>query len=265
MKIVIRTGREQRRMTDTPFKITSLKRAADIFAVLKAHEPTSVDVIVGETGMPKSTVYGYLQTLQRLGYVHKLDTERYRLGLGLTELGETAKNNRNLIPLADTHVDDLAADVGQHVNLVMEENGMAYVVYLATGENAVTIDTHVGLRVPLHACAAGKAILAEMTDQRRDTVFERHGLESYTENTIGDRQRLDAQLESIRERGYAIDDEERIEGVRSIGEYIENPWIHAAVSVSGPAMKFTDDVLAEELAAKLAETVNMIEVSFQHG
>ena len=101
--------------------------------------------------------------------------------------------------------------------------------------------TKVGNRVPLHATGTGKAILASMAPEKRRLLLAGHRLKRYTPNTITDRRKLEAELEAIRKRGYAIDAGELEEGVHCIAVPVRDhgAGVTASISVSGPSSRLT--------------------------
>ncbi|MEF8852372.1 MAG: IclR family transcriptional regulator C-terminal domain-containing protein [Haloarculaceae archaeon] len=137
--------------------------------------------------------------------------------------------------MAETEVRELASDTGEHANLMVEENGRGAFLYKVKGSRSVRLDTYEGIEVDLHTTAMGKAVLAGISRERRDEIVAEHGLDPVTSETITDRRRLESELDDIHERGYAIDNEERVEGVRCVAAPIVSPdQVVGAVSVSAP-------------------------------
>jgi hypothetical protein len=92
--------------------------------------------------------------------------------------------------VAKPEVDELASGTGEHANLMIEEHGRGVFLYKAQGDDAVQLDTHAGMRVPLHTTALGKAILAHSPSETVDAIVERHGLQQVTDQTITTREAL---------------------------------------------------------------------------
>ena len=116
--------------------------------------------------------------------------------------------------------------------------------------------------VHLQSTALGKAILAHTPRERVEQILDQHGLPQITENTITDRQELLDELEAVRERGFAIDDEERISGIWCIGAPIKSDdRVLGAVSVSGPTSRMKNERLNDEVANMMRSTANVIEVN----
>lgn len=211
--------------------------------------------------MPKSTVHNYLATLEQEGYVRREDSI-YRVGIKFLDLGASARRRLPIYEVATPEVDRLAEETGELANLLVEDHGKGVYVHQARGERAVRVDSSVGARVDLHATAFGKAILAHLPDERVEGIVERHGLPRRTERTVGSREELESALEKVRERGYAIDDEERLEGLRCLAAPVcADGRVLGAVSLSGPGNRMRGEYFEEELPAYLLETVNVIELN----
>ncbi|WP_265110747.1 IclR family transcriptional regulator [Halosolutus halophilus] len=212
--------------------------------------------------LPKSTVHNYLSTLEQEEYVVKNGTE-YKVGIRFLELGAYARGCVQIYDIAKPEVDRLADETGELANLLVEEHGRGVYIHQAKGDRAVRVDSNVGTRVYLHGTALGKAILAHSPESRVDKIIDRHGLPQSTERTVSTREELEAELETVRENGYAIDDEERLEGLRCIAAPIlsNDGRPLGAVSVSGPVNRMRGMYFEEELPKKILETVNVIELN----
>jgi len=114
--------------------------------------------------------------------------------------------------IAKPEIDRLAEETGELANLLVEEHGLGSYLHRARGQDAVQVEAHVGTRVYLHSTALGKAILGHMPADRRDEILDRHGLPERTPRTTTEREELLAELETVREQGYAFDNGERFGG-----------------------------------------------------
>lgn len=209
----------------------------------------------------KSTIHEHLRTLEEEGYVTNLDG-RYGVGLRFLELGGYARAQQLIYKNAKKEIDELAEETSESAKLVVEENGRGVYLYQEYGPRAVITDSHVGTRVYLHSTATGKAILANLPEERLTEILMNHGLPEITENTVTDTETLRERLKQIRERGVAFDDEERIEGIRCVAAPIcvENE-ILGAVSVSGPKKRLTEEMFRNELPEIVKNTTRVIEIN----
>lgn len=248
---------------DTPVKAT--KVSFEIIDFLRKKSGAGVSEIADYLGKPTSTVYDHLRTLETEEYLIKDDSE-YRIGARFLELGEQARSRMKVYHLARPEVDELATKTGNHSNLMIEEHGRGVFLYKAKGENAVRLDTHAGMRVYLQTTALGKSILAFRPLDEVETILDCHGLPKITENSVTSRDQLLTELDQIRERGYAIDNEERVQGMRCIAAPITTSEGRAvaAISVSGPKSRLQGEYLEETLPNLVLQSSNVIEVNLTY-
>jgi DNA-binding IclR family transcriptional regulator len=248
----------------TPAKnpIKSTETTFRIVEGLQALDGSGVSELADHTGLPRSTVHNYLSTLEQEEYVVNNDGQ-YEVGIRFLELGAYARNRRQIYGIAKPEVSRLAEETGELANLLIEEHGRGTYLQRVRGEEAVQVEAHVGTRVSLHSTALGKSILAHLPESRVEEIIEIHGLEPTTPKTVTDRGELLEQLAEIRDRGYAVDDEERLEGLRCVAAPIlsnENRVL-GAVSVSGPSHRIRDDRFRRTLPNRVLEAVNVIELN----
>ena len=233
-----------------------------IIEALRELDGAGVSELGTHLDIPKSTVHNYLSTLTQEEYVIN-DDGTYRLSLRFLEAGAYARNQQKIYDIAEPEIQRLAEETGELANLLIEEHGRGVYLQREQGENAVRVAAHVGTRVPLHSTALGKALLAFMPRERVKEILDRRGLERATPNTVGNREVLYDQLDAIRERRYALDDEERLKGLRCVATPIlsNDDRVLGAVSVSGPSNRIRGERFREELPNKVLEAVNVIELN----
>ena len=246
-----------------PVKAT--RTSFEIVEAIREMDGPGVTELANRLDVPSSTVYDHLKTLERDEYIVK-QGDGYRVGMRFLDLGGHARQDMRLFRIAESEIQQLARDTGEHANLMIEEHGMGVFLHTVKGEEAVQLDTHVGRRIHLHTSALGKSILAHLPPERVDEILNKRGLPTVTPKTIGSRDELDAQLAEIRERGYAIDDEERVEGMRCIAAPVlgSDDRVYGAVSVSGPKIKMGDDRIHDVLSDKVLSAVNVLEVNLKY-
>ena len=246
--------------------IQSLETALKIVEELNETDGMGVTELARAVELPKSTVFTHLQTLLVQRCVVKTG-DTYQLGLRFLHWGESVRTRRRLYTIARPRVDELAEATGELANLMLEEHGEGVYLYRALGPNAVQLDTHAGMRVPLHTTALGKAMLAHMPPDRIDAIVERWGLPQYTEHTITTRAALDGRLEQVRSTGIAVDDEERLRGVRCVAAPItddeERPL--GAISVSAPTSRMPDALVDSEVAMEVMSVAKAAELDLKYG
>jgi len=227
--------------------------------------PCGVTELAENLDLGKSAVHNHLTTLQEHGYVLKTG-EAYQLGLKFLEVGGHTRKSMEFYQVAEPEIKSLAAETGELANLLVEEQGMGVYLMRSKGDRAVDLDTYAGLRTYLHTTALGKAILAYLPEERVEEIVERRGLVKKTPRSIGTREELSEALEGVRERGYAIDDGERLEGLRCIAAPVKHSSgdILGAISVSAPASRVSDDDLYGELPERVLSAANVIELNINY-
>jgi IclR family acetate operon transcriptional repressor len=235
-------------------------RALDLIEALVAAEgEVAITALATRTGLHVSTVHRLLATLLRRGYVRQNpETSRYYAGAKLATLSEGRSRFGELRLRARPLLRSLTEATRETANLVVLDDLQAVYIETMPSPQVVRLFTAVGNRTPLHATGAGKALLANLPATRRDALLERLDLRGYTARTIVDRATLRRTLDEVREKGYAVDDEEYDEGVRCVAVAVlvrENPTGGpvAALSISAPASRLTRQRCAE-LAPVLRRT-----------
>lgn len=252
----------------SPRRVQSVDTALQIVELLEARDGAGVTEIANGLGLAKGTVHTQLSTLREHGFVAKSGDD-YQLGLRFLELGENAKDRLSIPDVAKTELDKLAEETDTRTQLIVEENGMAIVVYLSRGPNAILPPTDVGYREYLHCIASGKALMAHLPTERVESIIARHGLVERTDATITDREALFDALAEVRDRGFALNDEEKLRGLRAVGAPIigQDGRPIGAISVSDTTRNMSDRRFREEFPDRLMSAANVIEVNHnaQHG
>lgn len=239
--------------------VNAVETTLRIAQALQKHDRIGVTELAGEVDLPRSTVFNHLKTLEENEYVVN-EGGSYRLGCRFLKLGANARSHHDVHSVARGEVNRLAAETGEISALLIEEHGMGVFLHRAEGEQAVHIDSYIGQRIYLHGAALGKAILASLPRERVVEVVDRRGLPALTENTITDRGALFDELDRIESDGIAFDDQERLNGLRSVATPITDDTgaVLGAVSVAGPTSRVQGDRFRETLPAKLSDVGDVI-------
>ncbi len=242
----------------------SVERAFLVVEHLAEHGEMGVSELSSQLDMPVSTVYDYLQSLTEMGYITKTD-KQYKPTMKFLEVGYQQLHRSNIYRAARAELVELATQTAEHVTLMVEENGEGVLLDVQEGEQAVDFLAYPGARMPLHATAPGKAILAHLPERRVDEIVERNGLPAITNNTVTDPERLHSQLQEIRDQGYAVDDGERIAGMVLVAAPVldRSDRLRAAVCVAGPRNRFHAQ-RREEISDLVRETANVIQIQMDY-
>lgn len=237
--------------------VNSILKAVNILDLLKRQGNMSYAEILKQTKLPKSTLFKILSTLESEELVAKdHETARYRLGVRLIEWGSGARSQLEIRKIARPYIKELSDSQDCTVHLcVMTHDQVLPIESFDSGNSywhTFSFPGGVGIPAPLHATGAGKAILAFLPADEIETIIRRKGLESFTKTTIADPDRLRADLEETRKRGYATTFGEHSEMVHSVAAPIfdHEGQVIASISMLGPASRFTHQHMV-----KLAELV----------
>lgn len=248
--------------TSEEVSVRSVARNFEIVHALLATDGACISELSERLDIPLSTLHDHLSTLEQLDYVVKRDQE-YVPGIRFLDIGGQVRENYKIYRVAKPKIDQLADETGDHANLMIEEHGMGTLLYNVVGQDGIQLDTYTGMQMNLHAVSMGKAILAHLPESRVEQIIDYRGLEPATENTITDREALWEELERIRERGYATDSEERVEGVSCVSAPVLDQENRAlgAISISAPSQKIQGKLENEHITERVRRTANAIEIN----
>jgi IclR family acetate operon transcriptional repressor len=250
---VRRRGRPASASSDTSGDVQSLDRAIALLEVLAAGEGLGLSEVARAAELPPSTVHRLLMTLSRRGLVsHDSETGLWTIGVGLFRVGSAYLRIRKLPEIARPVIRQLLQEVGETVNVSMLDQRELVCVAQAESHAPVRAFFRLGRRLPIHASAAGKAILAAGSLAFRDDLLVGAALERFTESTHRSRKALLADVAEVAGRGWAFDDEEHTVGMQCVSAAILNEWSEpaGAVSISAPAVR-----MGRERADALGERV----------
>ncbi|ELY50903.1 IclR family transcriptional regulator [Natronolimnohabitans innermongolicus] len=252
-------------MSDATPPMSSVLNAFDVLTVLWEVNGAGPSAVARRMDMPKSTAHVYLRTLEETGYVVNEDGE-YRLSHQFLSTGSRIKHRNSLFQASEAKLRDLAMETGELVTLVIEEAGQSVILHKDTGDRSLELGIYSGMITPLHSNATGKAILANLPPERVDEILETQGLTALTSATITDEAQLRAELEVVRERGYAVDWDQQVQGMGLIGAPIEiDGRLEGAVGIAGPTGRIQDEAYQTELLQELRGTIDSITIKYRYG
>jgi IclR family KDG regulon transcriptional repressor len=235
----------QRKPASKIYRVQVLDRAFQILNLL-ADEKSGIGPmeVAQRLKLHKSTAHRLIMVLESSRFVEKNTiTGKYHLGSRLMELGLSAVSRLDVYEVAGPHLRTLVKETGETAHLAVLRDGQ--VVSLVNFESSQTLRTPatVGTRTPGHCTSLGKAMLAFATQEHIEDFLRGRKLMKYTPNTITSAAKFKAELRAIRERGYAIDNQEREPGLRCIGAPLWDSAgeVIAAISIAGPVFRIGDD------------------------
>lgn len=239
-----------------PSGVQSLDRAFALLELLCAH-PGGMHLteLAARRGLHKSTAHRLLASLAALGYVKNGGDGKYLPTLKLFEISGGIVEDMDVMGIAKPFLGRLRDGCGEAVHLVVRDQGdIVYIYKTESLSNAYRMFSRIGTRRAMYCTAAGKSILASLPDDEVRTIWEQSDIKSFTPHTIVTLDALMEDLSAIRERGYALDNEENEPGVRCIAASLHDYTgaCGAAFSISAPAVRMPDERIRELAGAVLA-------------
>jgi len=195
-------------------------------------------------GLPVSTTHRLLNSLKAMGFVRQDEqTGRWMIGVECFSVGNAFLYNRDFISVSRPYMRRLMEESGETANLSVLDDGEAVLLSQVECHEMMRMLARLGGRAPLHASAVGKALLAALPEKEVSTILHRRGLPRVTPTTIDTPAKLFTDLEQIRGRGFAIDDEEHAIGLRCVAATIHDEYGEplAAISLSGPRARVSTE------------------------
>lgn len=235
-----------------PKKTSSANQSTEkAFMILEllaaARTPMRLRDISTTLGMNSSTASRFLASLQQYGYViQEPETQRYHLTYKICRIANQFSSHVSISSITHPYLEQLSSEVNESVCLSIEQNMSTVYVDIATKPNHTLLSLHaVGNTGPMHCTAIGKLLLLNYSEKQIDEFIRIKGLERHTEHTITTKEQLLEELDRIRDRGCAYDNEECEIGVRCVALPIRDYTgaIVAGISVTGPTTRMTQSAI----------------------
>lgn len=228
--------------------IQSVERALQILNLFN-EQTTELKItdISKQMGLSKSTLHSLLKTLQLHGYIDQNpENGKYRLGMKLVERGYFVVGTMDIRQKAKGWLTELSSRTGQTTHLGILDGREGVYIEKIEGKLAAIAYSRIGRRLPIHATAIGKVLVAWLSKEELETLLIDYCFTAYTPATITSAEALRKTLALTREQGYAFDNEENEQGVRCVAVPV---WNHesrviAALSLSTLTSRVNDEELA---------------------
>ena len=246
--------------------LKTTRTSLEIVELLGRLDGAGVTRLAEELDRPPSTGHSHLATLHEQEFVTN-DVGIYRVGLKFLELGRIVEISRRLYRIADDYTAKVASETQCRSIFAVEEHGWGVYVSRNAGDLSVWEHETIGSQFHLHSTAAGKAILAYLSEEIVERIFDRRGLPKQTDETITDRSELADALETVRERGVAFNREEQVQGVKAVSAPIlsQDGRVLGALSANGPAEQMVGELYETEIPRKLLGIANEFELDLELG
>jgi len=256
-------------MSKNRYYIEALSRGLQILEVFSEESPSlNLTEIASSVGLDKSTAFRFVHTLEKLGYLERdSETKQYRPGLRVLRLGFDALNSLELVQIAQPCLKALFAECGETTNMTVRDG--AEIVYVARYKTRqiIAANLQVGSRLPVYCTCMGKVQLIDLSREELCDLLGQGPYPKMGPNTITALDALMAELDTVREQGYAINDEELAAGLRAVAAPVRRRGggIAAAINVSVPTARASRQELEHDMASMVMETAREISLALGTG
>lgn len=250
-------------MTKNNDSVQSIERAFQILELLRAQKRAlRVSDIAELIGLSTTTTHRLLKTLIACRAIQQdPQTRLYDLNAHMLVYGRAVLNRFNFLGYVHPIMGELSKEVGETVfmGILDDQYDLVYIDQVDTLDHPLRMTPQIGLRQPAHCTSLGKALLANLPEDRLSTFLRRGKFERKTEFTITTADALSQELETVRKVGHAIDREETEYGICCVGAPIRNSRATvAAISISGPASRLRLKGLDGALSESVRETAKQL-------
>ena len=234
----------------------TLRRALEVLdAFTRSHPRLTLAELAAVTSQDKATLLRHLEVFLATRLVER-QGDTYSLGLGAFALGAGYLAQHDVYAISRAPMEDLAERLGETISLAIRDRSEVVYVEVVHGQSDIGVQSSVGVRQPAHCSALGKVLLAWLAPEERETSVYAHPLVRLTNHTITAVPELEAHLAGVRRNGYAMDNEERAEGIRCVATPIwdRTGRVTAALSVSGASFRMVGEHLEDSREACIAAT-----------
>ncbi|TCR87838.1 IclR family transcriptional regulator [Rhizobium sp. BK376] len=242
------------------YRIPVIEQMVEVFALLeRTPEGATIRDVVKAVKLSRTTVYRMLNTLSAYDFVHRSPAGSYTLGRRLLTLAAHVAPNvasYDLLAIAQPHLNRISELTGEGSKLTVPSGDNILVVAAAQGHGQYALTAAAGQRLPFHAGAAGKVLLAFSAQEDIDRRLTK--LERFTSQTISDPDRMLEELEHIRATGWARDMGEQMSGVHAIAAPVRDYENTVIAAVSVPFVAGVDEKRIEEIRRAVLSTAEAI-------
>lgn len=246
-------------------QVQSLTRGLKLLEyIAEAQGGVALTDLAQQAGLPNSTTHRLLTTMQLQGFVRQVgELGLWTIASHAFVVGCSFLQSRNLLATVHPILRRLMEASGETVNLAVLDSGdfQAIIIDQVQCTALMRMSAPIGGKLPMHASGAGKIFLATVSDEQLVQLLHKKGLHTYTQHTRSNPAALKEDLAHIRKQGFSFDDEEHALGLRCVAAciYDEHHEAFAAISISGPVSRITDDRVIElgALVIKAAKEITL--------
>ncbi|HIY56776.1 MAG TPA: IclR family transcriptional regulator [Candidatus Tetragenococcus pullicola] len=244
---------------------TVLIKAASILDFLSNHPNSTLQDVSQGTQITASTTLKILDTLVLIGYVTRQENKHYRLGLKLIRYANQNIEQLDLVEITQPALEKLQEKIDETIHLgILADDEILYVNKLEPKNQTILMSSKIGITRPLYNSAMGKAVLADLLDSEVDHYLESTELVPFTEETITNPLKIKKELQEIKKRKVAFDDEEVEKDIFCLGaSIVKEDKIVGAFSISMPKYR-VNPILQNEMVEAMIQTKTEIEENLEN-
>ncbi|MEN0587303.1 IclR family transcriptional regulator [Kurthia gibsonii] len=227
-------------------KNKTVVRSMEILNLFINHAKLTFNEIIELSGIPKTSVYRMLQSLEEMGLLDKDANGKYSLGILFLRFGHLVSERIDLRQVALPAMENLHQDLGEAINLIIRDGDEAVYIEKLQSIQPVRLYTTIGRRTPLYAGACARAILSFLPPTEREDYLKRVELTAYAKGTITSEEALRHSISETRNKGYTVSFSELEDFTAAVGVPIFNHLgeVVAAISIAGIETNYTEEHLA---------------------
>ncbi|MEY8351182.1 IclR family transcriptional regulator [Bacillus cereus] len=234
-------------------------KTMDILELFYEHEELTLTEMVHHTGMPKTSVYRSIGSLEEMGFLQKTKKGSYRLGLVFLRFGQLVSKRLSVRNIAIPYMKQLRDSLGQAVNLIIQDGDEAIYIEKTDGDQPVRVYTEIGKRAPLYAGACPRILLSYASEDDQMQYIEKVQFKRFANGTIVDKEELRSQLHKAKKEGYTISYSELENHTAAIAApiFASDGHVIAGISISGLEVEYNEATIPTFIT-KLKETAYQI-------
>ncbi|MFH0787878.1 MAG: IclR family transcriptional regulator [Pseudomonadota bacterium] len=229
-------------------RVPAVDKCFKVLGLLAASKsPLGITELSTRLGYHKSTVFNLIYTLVDLGVLEMTPENKLRLGMKLYTLGREAGAGSNLISKVRPYLEEINQKTKLSVFLGLRSGLKAAIVDKVDSPDDIKVSSEMGMKIPLIAGAGGKVLLSQLPEAQVEAILSKSILPRFTPSTCTNLKRLTQMIKKARQEGFALDDEEYIQGIRALAIPLKvgRPDLQAAIWVVGLKSRVTDEKIFE--------------------
>lgn len=234
-------------------------KTMDILELFYEHEELTLTEMVQLTGMPKTSVYRLIGSLEEMGFLQKTIRGSYQLGFVFLRFGQLVSQRLSVRNIAKPYMKQLRDTLGQAVNLIIQDGNDAIYIEKMDGDQPVRVYTEIGKRAPLYAGACPRILLSYFSEEDQRKYIEETKLERFADGTILNQEQLLNLLQTAKKQGYTISYSELENHTAAIAVpvFASDGRVIAGISISGLAIEYNESTIPKFIT-EIKETAYQI-------